>query len=187
MPQYQQNELRLLKYHYERLQVILAGLLIIGCLQSGFLFTKHERIIIHPPELTQHYWVEGNRFSPSYIEEMAGYICHLMLDVTPDSFPVQAKILLRYASPKTYGALKAQLANDEARLKQQQLCLNFSPKAITLNNLSSIAYVTGELQRYVGTKRIDSEQTTWKVVFSQKKGRLFLDTFESVDKKEVFK
>jgi conjugal transfer pilus assembly protein TraE len=186
-PLHYQHQLRLIKHHYQRLQYTLACLLIILCLQSFFLLGKHERIVIHPPELTQHYWIEGNRFSPSYIEEMAKYMCHLMLDATPDSMPLQGQILLRYALPKAYGALKAQIASDVIRLKQQQLCLNFIPKAITLNTSHLTAYVTGELHRYVGTKRIDSEQTTWKVVFHQRKGRLFLKTFESTDQQEATK
>ena len=40
-------------------------------LQSIFLFFRSERIIISPPELHQRYWVEGNRFSEGYLEEMA--------------------------------------------------------------------------------------------------------------------
>jgi conjugal transfer pilus assembly protein TraE len=178
---YYQKRLAILRHRHQRLQGLVGCLAVIALLQVILLYFRHERVVIHPPEMTQSYWVQGNRFSSSYLEEMARYMCHLMLDVTPDSLPLQAQILLRYAAPTAYGALKAQLVSDVNRLRQQQLCLHFVPKSTAVSLTSLSIKVTGELHRYMGTRRLDSEQRTWQVTFSQTKGQLFLKAFESVD------
>jgi len=173
---------RLVHYRIQRQRerLVIALLLLIVLLQSIALYFRHERIIIHPPELTQHYWVEGNRFSPSYLQEMARYFCHLLLDVNPIQIKTQGEIALSYASPEAYGALKAQLLADEQRLRQQQASLHFAPKDIVLDMSQLTATVTGELHRYVGHKKIDSDLSTWQIAFLQRKGRLFIKSFEPV-------
>jgi len=176
-----QKRLAQLRLQRKRLVMLVGALLFILLLQTLFLFSKHERLIIQPPELIQSYWVQGNRFSPSYLEAQAKYICHLMLDVTPASIQENGAILLRYAEPAAYGPLKAQLMNDEKRLRKQQASLHFSSKSIALDLPNLTAHVTGELHRYVGTKKIDSDLSTWQVVFSQQQGRLFLKAFGPVE------
>src|SRR5579872_7139368 len=95
---------------------LLAGLsfilLLIVLLQTLLLFFKREKIIINPPELKQGYWVEGDRFSNSYLEEMALFFTHLMLDVSESSVIPQGEVLLRYVSPESYGDFKTKLLSD---------------------------------------------------------------------------
>jgi len=162
----------------------LAGiLLIVVLLQTVLLFFKNERVIISPPELNQSYWVEGNRFSPSYLEEMSLLFTHLMLDVTEESVIPQGEVILRYVNPEHYGEFKSKLLSDEKRLKKQQLSLHFSPKNVVLPE-PLVAEIQGILTSYVASQKVSQVQETYRLGFSQKRGRLFLDSFQVIQSNE---
>lgn len=152
---------------------------LIMLLQTWLLCFKQERVIISPPELTQSYWVEGNRFSNSYVEEMALFFAHLLLDVTESSLIPQGEVLLRYVIPDSYGAFKSKLLQDHKRLKQQQLSLHFSPqsskfvKPLTLD-------LSGILTSYVAAQKVGQVKETYRIKLIPKKGRLFLAEFAVV-------
>ena len=64
-------------------------MLLVMLLQTLLLFVKQQRVIISPPELKQSYWVQGNLLSKSYVEEMALFFAHLLLDVTESNLLLQ--------------------------------------------------------------------------------------------------
>ena len=156
------------------------GLLAVTLLLTTLLFFKNERTIIAPPELKQSYWVEGNRFSPSYLEEMALYFTHLLLDVTESNIISQGEILLRYISPNAYGNFKAKILQDEKRLKKEQLSLHFLPGDIHIFPTTLTAEIGGDLISYVGSKKVSQVRETYRIVFKQRLGRLFLESFQMV-------
>lgn len=162
---------------------ILIGLvvviLIIMLMQSSLLFFKQEKVIIVPPELKQSYWVQGNKFSDSYLEEMALFFSHLLLDVTESNILPQGDILLRYVQPECYGEFKTKLLQDVKRLKSQQLSLQFTPATVQVIGPLTLE-VKGLLSNYVGSKKISQIQETYQIVFSHKKGRLFLNSFQMI-------
>ena len=90
---------RLTNYEYQRnLLLGLNGvLLILLLIMSLCLFFKRERIVVLPPEVRREFWIEGNRFSPGYLEEMAAYFLHLSLDVNQSTLIYNTGILMRYA------------------------------------------------------------------------------------------
>ena len=58
-------------FEYQRNMLLgLTGvLLLILIILSACLFLRSERVIVLPPEVRREFWVEGNRFSPEYLEE----------------------------------------------------------------------------------------------------------------------
>jgi conjugal transfer pilus assembly protein TraE len=158
---------------------LTAILLLVVLLQVVLLFFKNERIIISPPELNQSYWIEGKRFSQSYLEEMALLFTHLLLDVTEESVIPQGEVILRYVRPEYYGTFKAKLLDDEKRLKKQQLSLNFRPKNFGFPK-PLVIDIQGILTSYVASQKVSQVQETYRLRFSQKSGRLFLDSFEVI-------
>ena len=162
------------------LLVLSAGLLSIVLLLTILLFFKNEKTIISPPELKQGFWVEGNRFSPSYLEEMALYFTHLLLDVSDANIIPQGEILMRYAVPEAYGPFKAKILSDEKKLKKEQLSLHFLPVDIQVfaDNLS--VEVGGDLISYVGSRKVSTVRETYRITFKQRQGRLFIESFQMV-------
>lgn len=152
-------------------------LLVMCLLLSGLLFFKNERVIISPPELKNSYWVEGNRFAPSYIEEMSLFFAHLLLDVTESSLSWQGSVILRYVIPESYGAMKAKILDDEKRLKKEQLSLHFNPIEFQLDAGQLIAEITGDLISYVGSKKISQVRETYQLKLQNRRGRLLIESF----------
>ena len=161
---------------------ILVGLccclLVLASGQMILLLFKHERIIISPPELKQSYWVEGNKFAPSYLEEMGLYFCHLLLDLTEANVIPQGEILLRYINSSSYGKFKARLLEDEKRLKKEQLSLHFAPQQVQIFAKALAVEVEGDLISYVESRKTSQIRETYRLTFKQHAGRLFLDDFQ---------
>jgi conjugal transfer pilus assembly protein TraE len=176
-----------LSFHHKRLSSLqfqknfLAGLsfilLIVVLLEAVLLFFKSQQTLIVPPETKQSYWIEGNRFSPSYLEEMALYFTHLLLDVTEANIMYQGEVLLRHVEPQAYGTFKQKLFEDEKRLKKDHLSLHFAPVECDVFPAQLSVKMTGDLIGYVGTKKVSQHRETYQIVFSQTKGRLFIKSF----------
>jgi conjugal transfer pilus assembly protein TraE len=140
-------------------------------------FSHHERIIIVPPELHQSFWVEGKEVSHNYLEEMTLFFAHLLLDTSEASAPFHREVILRYANPDSYGALKTQLLEDEQRYKKEQLSTSFKPSVVQVDNKKMIADITGDLLSYVGSKKISQHRETYRFHFHYDRGRLLIDSF----------
>ncbi|MEI8295778.1 MAG: type IV conjugative transfer system protein TraE [Alphaproteobacteria bacterium] len=163
---------------------VLAGLsvvlLVVVVLQTVLLFFRSEKIIIHPPELKESYWVEGNRFAPSYLEEMAAYFAHLLLDVTETNFPYQSEIVLRFVDSERYGYFKTKFLEDLERIKRNNISTHFQLVETTIMPATLVVELSGELLGYVAGKKISQDRETYKVTFRERKGRLFLVGFDIV-------
>lgn len=157
-----------------------AVLLLVVLLQSIFLFLRSEKTIILPPETKQSFWVEGNQFAPSYLEEQATYFCHLFLDVTPSNILYQGDVILRYVDPEFYSEIKANLLNEQERLKKENLTLHFIPIEAKVYPKDLSVLITGELNSYVGSKKITTSKKIYKINFLSNQGRLFLKGFISL-------
>lgn len=150
------------------------SLLVIVVLQTVLLFFKAPQTIILPPEVKQSFWVEGNKFSPTYLEEQAMYFTHLLLDVTPANILTQGEILLRYVESRYHGEFKTRLLKEEQRLKRDNVSLNFVVTDCEVFPGAMAVEITGDLNGYVATKKISSHRETYRLEFKSVKGRLFL-------------
>lgn len=154
------------------------ALLVIALLQTALLFVKSEKIIILPPELKQEFWIEGNRFAPTYLEEQGMYFTHLLLDVSSSNILSQGEVLLRYADPAFHEQFKTRLFAEEQRLKKDNVSLYFTVTDCEVYPSELALEITGDLHAYVAFKKISTHRETYRMQFSAKKGRLFLKTFE---------
>ncbi len=172
-----QNRLSDLRFQRNVLAGACIALLGINAVQGLCLFFRHERVIITPPQLSQGFWVEGNRFSPQYLEEMALHYAHFLLDVTEKNILYQGDILLRYVTPDAYGAFKARLLEDEKRLRKNNLSTRFSPSNVAISPDQLKVDITGELMSYVGDKKISQVRETYQFKFQGRSGRLLIAAF----------
>ena len=172
---------------FQRNVLLSFCLLILGALllQSTYLFFQHEKIIILPPETKQSFWVEGNSFSPGYLEEQAVYMAHLLLDVTTSNILYQGDILLRYVIPHQHSIFKTKILEDQKRLQKDNLSIVFLPHELEAYPTSLTVHLTGDVCGYVGSKRVTQNRETYRITFESKQSRLFLKDFEVIktDKK----
>lgn len=182
------KEKRLTNLNFQRNSLLGLSAVLMGVvfLQTILLFFKNDRVIIMPPETKQSFWVEGNRFSPVYLEEQGLYFAHLLLDVSVSNILSQGEILLRYVDPKYHGDFKKRLLEDEQRLKKDNLSLMFTPIECEVFPDHLMVELTGDLNGYVGNKKVTTNRETYRFEFSNHKGRLFLKKM-SVVKTRRFK
>jgi len=172
-----QNRLGDLKFQRNTVAGLCAILLGINAVQSLCLFFRHERVVITPPQLSQGFWVEGNRFSPQYLEEMALHYAHFLLDVTEKTVLFQGEIILRYVVPESYGAFKAKLLEDEKQLKANHFSTRFAPSDVVISPEQLKVDVSGEMMSYVGDKKISQVRETYRLQFQSQSGRLLIKDF----------
>lgn len=175
-----QHRLGDLKFQRNTIAGLCAVLLGINAIQTLSLFFRQERVIITPPQLSQGFWVEGNRFSPQYLEEMALHYAHFLLDVTEKSILYQGEIILRYVVPESYGAFKAKLFEGEKNLKTNHLSTRFTPSDVMISPEQLRVDITGELMSYVADKKISQARETYRFQFHNQSGRLLIKDFSLV-------
>jgi len=169
-----------LTFQRNALAGLASVLLLITLLQTIFLFLKNEKIIILPPETKQSFWVEGNKFSPMYLEEQAIFFAHLLLDVSHSNILSQGEILLRYTDSSAHEILKTRLFKEEARLKRDNVSMKFEMIECEVFPGQLMLELTGDLHAYVAHKKISTHRETYRVDFTSRSGRLFLKSFDVI-------
>ena len=93
------------------LLALLIGSMLINLILAAFAFrlSSHQRVVVMPPSIHKTFWVEEERVSAEYLEQMGYFLMQLTLNVTPQSVDHQAKVLLKYAAPASFGELRTAL------------------------------------------------------------------------------
>lgn len=160
---------------------ITASLIVILLLVASFLFLRSERVIIIPPETKQTFWVEGNKFSDSYLEEMATFFAHLLLDVTPASFDINGQIVLRSVSPESYSFVKSKLLKSIQKVKKENASTIFIPQKSFIYGNKLEVHLIGLMRHFIGGKEISAYVEKFVIRFSAHKGRLFISSFDLLE------
>lgn len=176
--QFLNNRLKDLGQQRNLLISFVVFLAVVSVFQSIALVFKSDHVVIVPPELKQGYWVEKNRASQAYLEEMGVFFAHLVLDNSPRSAAYNREVLLRYALPSAYGHLKRQLLEDEKRLQKDHLSTSFQPNSVKVNPHTNVVEIQGDLMGYVGNKRVSQTRDTYLLKLKFQKGRVFLVSFQ---------
>lgn len=157
--------------------VILAAILLLNNLiLSGGIFYKRERTILVPPKITKPFWVRGNQVSKEYLTEMGAYLSKLFLDLSPSSVSYNHGVLLTYATPEVYGALKKQLLKEAEEYTKLQLSTHFKPIEITANPDTCEVTIKGTMSSYVAGKHIRDSQETVVMRFTHRDAGLLLES-----------
>ncbi len=157
--------------------LLVMALLTLNFFQACALLVRSERVVVIPPHTTASFWVEKNRVSPSYLEEMALFFANLILETTPESAAYKRDIILRNTLSEGYGALKTKLLEDEGRLKKERVVTAFQPNGIKVNPAHMTVEITGDLLRFVGEKRISQSRDTYGLTFVYRNARLLIKSF----------
>jgi len=165
------------------LVVLLLGAMVTNLILAVFVFrlSGHERIVVIPPVVHKTFWLETDRVSPEYLEQMGYFLMQLTLNVTPQSVDHQAKVLLTYAAPIAYGELRTALAATAERLKRDGAATVFSAQDITVDERTMKVGVRGQLTTYVSDRRVSDVAKGYAIEFQYSAGRIFLKTFRETN------
>lgn len=162
---------------------LLVLLLITALLSNLVLATQvarlagRERIVLTPPTIHKSFWIEADRVSPEYLEQMGYFLMQLTLNVTPHSVEHQSKVLLAYAAPSVYGELRTTLAATAERIKRDSTATVFSPQDLMVDERALRVAMRGTLTTYVSDRRVAETVKAYLIEFQYSAGRIFLKSF----------
>lgn len=140
-----------------------------------------ERVVVVPPTIHKTFWVEEERVSAEYLEQMGYFLMQLTLNVTPLSVDHQSKVLLQYAAPAAYGELRTALSSAAERLKRDGAATVFSPRDLIVEERSLKVGIRGQLTTFISDRRVSEVAKGYAIEFQYTAGQIFLKSFRETN------
>jgi conjugal transfer pilus assembly protein TraE len=165
------------------LAVILTGSILANLVLAVFAvrLAGRERVVVVPPTIHKTFWLESDRVSAEYLEQMAYFLMQLTLNVTPQSVEHQAKVLLQYAAPASFGELRTALLAAGERLKRDGASTVFSAQELSVDERALRVGVRGQLTTFVSDRRVSEVSKGYAVELQYSGGRVFLKAFRETN------
>lgn len=184
------SEIDNLRANNQFLRMMLAGTFLMMFIMAfgWWRSVGNERTILIPPEIHKTVWVDAEKVSNEYLEEMAYYISTLVLTVSPETVKYQGETLLRYAAPEARGALKTAVEMNAAKLAANSASTIFHPSSIAFGNGKNAmkVVITGVLSTFVADKKVEDAQKSFLVDFKYRSGKIFIVNLQEVASNDPF-
>ena len=170
-----------------RAATFLAALLAVSLLANVILallttrLSGRERVVLVPPTIHKTFWVDSDRVSAEYLQQMAYFLLQLTLDVTPQSVDHQASVVLQYAAPASFGELRAAMAATADRLKRDGASTLFSTRDLVVDEATQRVGVRGQLTTFVSDRRVSEVSKAYAIELQYAGGRVFLKAFRETN------
>lgn len=140
-----------------------------------------ERVVLVPPTIHKSFWVESDKVSAEYLEQMAYFLIQLVLNVTPQSVDYQSKLLLQYAAPASYGEIKTAMAVAGERLKRDGAATVFSPRTINVDERAMKVAVQGQLTTFISDRRVSESSKSYVIELQYALGKITIKSFKETN------
>ena len=178
-----QNDLRSQRSANRALGLIVGGLVLSQLLLLAVIVSivGSERTIIVPPNIDRKFWVTKDKASREYLEEMAGYVSWLVLDVTPSTVDWKRNVLLNWVAPDQHATMKSKMDLEADRLRTNNASTSFLIQQFTADEAKQSVLITGRLRRQInGTDIGDPETRAYLAQFQYAGGRVHIHSFKEV-------
>ena len=165
------------------LLALLIGSMLINLVLAVLTFrlSSHQRVVVMPPSVHKTFWVEEERVSAEYLEQMGYFLMQLTLNVTPQSVDHQSKVLLQYAAPAAYGELRATLLSAAERLKRDGAATVFSARDLSVDERALRVGIRGQLTTFISDRRVSEVTKGYAIEFQYTAGQIFLKAFRETN------
>ena len=147
---------------------------------TAYRLVGSERIVVVPPNVNKSFWVENDRVSAEYLEQMGYFLVQLALNVTPQSVDYQSKLLLQYVAPGSYGEIKTAMTIVAERLKRDGASTVFSARNLTTDERGLKVAIQGSLTTFIGDRRVSEVTKSYLVELQYALGKLTIKSFKEV-------
>ncbi len=144
------------------------------------------RTILVPPNIDKSFWVEAERVSPEYYEQMTHYLSMLILNVQPGTIEYQNKILRQYVSPALSGSLDNEGRLNALRIRRDNASQLFTPMGYQIDARERRAVIHGQLQTIVNKTPVSNVGKAYLAQFELTSGRLLLASFRETRMDDPF-
>jgi len=167
----------------------LCLLLALGLILNATFLKKNERIIVSPPEIQREFWVESNRASPEYLEQMGVFFAILGGNLSPSNAAYNVKFLSSYIPPDVYSDVKSELAAQAHYITKNNITQAFFPVSVKVLDGDGRVFVEGDVIRNIGTTRISKEKMVFNIKLRMKDFKVMVEEltvdYPERDKKKV--
>ena len=165
------------------LLALLIGAMLANLVLAALVFrlSSHQRVVVVPPSVHKTFWVEEERVSAEYLEQMGYFLMQLTLNVTPQSVDHQSKVLLQYAAPAAYGELRTTLLSAAERLKRDGAATVFSARELTVDERGLRVGIRGQLTTFISDRRVSEVAKAYAIEFQYSAGQIFLKAFRETN------
>ena len=139
-----------------------------------------ERVILVPPAIHKSFWVESDKVSAEYLEQMGYFLIQLALNVTPQSIDYQSRLLLQYVAPASYGEIKTNMAIVAERIKRDGASTVFSARNLTADEQGLKVSIQGGLTTFISDRRVSEVTKSYLVELQYAAGKLTIKSFKEV-------
>lgn len=155
-------------------RLIAAGAICVAVLSLSIALVRGTEMqtLLVPPEITRPMWIGKDKVSAEYLEDMAMFMSALIFNVTPMGAEIQGDKLKRYVCPEGYGAIDSLVKQGTERLKRDGASTTFSPRQLKTEALIKRVTMTGQLNVYIGEKRITEASKVYVMDFENRTGKL---------------
>jgi len=153
----------------------------ISCIVLAIIAFKsfgYQRTTFVPPVISQQFTLSGVAPDASYLKQMAEYELLLKLNVTPANVDRNYEQLLKYVDASSYHVIEPMLREEAKQVKSDRISANFYILSSVVAKNALVVRITGKFQKYVGSRALAPEDTTYILKFSYPNGVLTLSSFE---------
>jgi conjugal transfer pilus assembly protein TraE len=178
-----QNDTRTLRRSNRTLGAIVLGLVVCQLLSLTAIVSVvgTERTVIVPPTIDKTFWVTRDKTSREYLEQMAGYVSWLVLDVSPQTIDWKRNVLLNWVLPEEHAAMKTKMDLEADRLRSNNASTAFLIQQLVTNEHDQSVTVTGRLRRQInGADTGEPETRSYLAQFQYAGGRVHVKTFKEI-------
>jgi len=158
----------------------LCLLLALGLILNATFLKKNERVIISPPEIKREFWVESNRASQEYIEQMGVFFAILGGNLSPSNAGYNVKFLSNFIPPDVYSDVKSELAAQAHYITKNNITQAFFPVSVKVLDGDGRVFVEGDVIRNIGTTRVSKEKMVFNIKLRIKNFKVMVEEL-SVD------
>lgn len=137
-----------------------------------------EKTIVVPADVNKQFWVQGDKVSPEYLEQMAAYFANNLLTYNPENATGQFETVLRFADPRANMALRKALTADLDDIKSKQRGSVFYIQQTKVKGKRALLF--GQKIDMATGVVIGSQLKGYQIDFDYRNGRLYVSAFKDV-------
>ncbi len=163
---------------------LLVSNLVLACALSVTAvlgWTRHERLVLVPPQLHDKAMVAYNAASAEYFKAWGLFVATLIGNITPENVDFVADAVSPLFSPKIYPAVRAQilsLAKDPVFGKAAAVNY-FAPRQVVYEPSTSRVFVIGDMVVSTFEKIGEIQHVVYEMKFSMRSGLPVIEAFDS--------
>ena len=146
--------------------------LVFGLSLASLSASRQLRVEVSvPPTLEKSFWVQRDKASREWIEQMGLFVAQLNLNVTPSSVQYQGNIVLSLVAPAARGDIKRSVDMNVARVQRSSIATFFTPRESVFDakNPNRVAF-KGDLTTVLTDKTVNKRPITYVVAFELQDG-----------------